>query len=131
MTANQTLQRVLGERYPWVRDLEIGPRAVEAGECDACGLEPRLVQTCGPGPVYLGRRCAAAAGTAAWCAGHEDEADAALRTLAALPAEADDVARMWWVATGEVAVDVAWDPALRRTAEALTAGHPGLGDDGR
>lgn len=76
-----------------------GPRHVEAGECERCGEEARLVDTCGPGPRYLGRRCAAEED---WCDGHGEEATEALRWLAALPPEADDVARLWWVATGEV-----------------------------
>ena len=95
-------------RYPWLDDTEVGPRSVEAGECEACGREARLVMTCGPGPaVYLGRRCAAAHGAEAWCDGHAGEAVDALAWLARLPAEADAVARLWWVATGEVQLDPA------------------------
>lgn len=95
----------LSQRYPWATDARWGPRAVEAGECDSCGAEPRLVLTCGPGPeVFLGRRCAAQAGAQGWCAGHDDEAATALAWLEELPAEADTVARLYWVATGEVGV---------------------------
>lgn len=80
-----------------------GPGAVEAGECDGCGAEARLVMTCGPGAeVFLGRRCATSAGADAWCAGHSDQAEDALKWLEDLPAEADTVARLYWVATGEV-----------------------------
>jgi hypothetical protein len=100
------LRKALHDRYPWLADTEHGPRAVEAGECDRCGAESRLVTTCGPGAdLMLGRRCAAAAGVDAWCSGHEAEARLALRWLAALPPEADVVARLWWVATGEVRLD--------------------------
>jgi hypothetical protein len=97
------LRRALAARHPWVAHPELGPRAVEAGECDRCGGEARLVTTCGPGAaLMLGRRCAAELGEEAWCAGHVDEARQALRWLAGLPPEADAVARLWWVATGEV-----------------------------
>jgi hypothetical protein len=108
--------------HPWVAGTDVGPQAVSAGECDGCGQEARLVQPCGPPPPgvrspdwALGRRCALAAGVDGWCGGHEDEADAVLRQLAALPAEADDVARLWWLATGEVRPD----PTLVRAARAL------------
>jgi len=100
------LRAALAGRYPWLDDdPDLGPRAVEAGECDGCGAEARLVTTCGPGPaVAVGRRCARDRGAGAWCEGHAEEASRALAWLAALPAEADDVARLWWVATGEVRV---------------------------
>ncbi len=98
------LRHALVARYPWVTDREWGPAAVEAGECDGCGAEARLVRTCGPASgEYVGRRCAAALGPDAWCDGHEDDAASALAWLSALPGEADLVARVWWVATGEVA----------------------------
>lgn len=100
--ARQALRAALLARHPWVADADVGPQAVEAGECDRCGAEARLVTTCGPGPVALGRRCAAELGVAAWCAGHAAEAEGALAALARLPEGADDVARLWWVATGEV-----------------------------
>lgn len=38
----------------------------------------------------------------AWCDGHAEDGAHRLAQLAALPAEADTVARLWWVATGEV-----------------------------
>lgn len=116
------LRRALRARYPWVAGVEVGPDAVEAGECDRCGEEPRLVQPCGPpaegiraaGPDWaLGRRCALALGPDAWCGGHEDEAHAALAVLSDLPPEADDVCRLWWVATGEVRVDPSWRATVR------------------
>lgn len=127
------LRRALLERYPWLADTELGPQAVEAGECDRCGAEARLVAPCGPAPASvvagaaergerigpswaLGRRCAAALGDEAWCDGHRGDAEAALAWLARLPAEADDVARLWWVATGEVRVDPALVAAARRLA---------------
>ena len=111
--------------HPWVGADGWGPRAVVAGECDGCGHEARLVQPCGPpslpgvGPDWaLGRRCAAAAGVEGWCDGHVEEAEAALAWLADLPAEADEVARLWWLATGEIRPD----PLLVRRAAELLAG---------
>lgn len=97
------LRQALVARYPWVDDPEWGPAAVEAGECDACATEARLVLTCGPAAgQYLGRRCARAVGAQAWCDGHSEDAASALAWLRDLPDEADLVARVWWVATGEV-----------------------------
>ncbi len=114
------LRAALRARYPWLDATELGPRAVEAGECDRCTSEARLVETCGPSAWrYLGRSCADALGPEAWCEGHGEDAVAYLTWLAALPAEADDVARLWWVATGEVRVD----PSLRERMENLQLPH--------
>lgn len=102
----ERLRRALRSAYPWVDQTQWGPAAVEAGECDGCQAEARLVMTCGPSVgLYLGRRCASRAGADAWCAGHADDAGAAVAWLAGLPAEADVVARLWWVASGEVVLD--------------------------
>jgi hypothetical protein len=110
------LRRVLLARHPWLGEPGLGPRAVNAGECDRCGREARLVETCGPVPwAALGRRCAAEVGAAAWCDGHAAEAAEALEWLAALPWEADDAARLWWVATGEVGLDPGLLDGLRRS----------------
>lgn len=123
------LRSALRHHHPWLTNTDMGPQAVSAGECDVCGDEARLVQPCGPPPAALGagatpdwalgRRCAVMAGTDGWCEGHREEAEAVLGWLAALPAEADLVARLWWLATGEVRPD----PALVRHAEALLTGH--------
>lgn len=116
------LRAALRACYRWLDATEVGPRAVEAGECDRCGQEARLAPTCGPVRWRaLGRRCAAEIGTDAWCDGHREEAERHLAWLAALPDEADEVARVWWVATGEVrldpeAVDRAALPARVRAA---------------
>lgn len=121
MQARRSLGAALRARYPWVADTAWGPAAVEAGECDGCGAEARLVQTCGPGTgQYLGRACAGHAGVEAWCAGHAEEARAALAWLAVLPAEADVVARLWWVSTGEVTLS----PDLVATQVARLALRP-------
>lgn len=122
----RALRGALLERYPWISDPDVGPRAVEAGECDRCGSEARLVTTCGPTRwAGLGRRCAAFVGLRGWCDGHADAAAGWLARLRALPDEADAVARLWWVATGEVRIDAAAaEPLL---AQALP---DGLADDG-
>ncbi len=102
------LRQALVRRHPWLARTDMGPRAVEAGECDRCGHEARLVMTCGPLPYrYLGRRCALRLGEEAWCEGHAPEGRAAQEWLRGLPEEADDLARLWWVATGEVQLDPA------------------------
>ena len=74
-----------------------------------------MVTTCGPTRWSgLGRACALDVGQPAWCDGHADQAAGWLAQLAALPDEADVVARLWWVATGEVRLDpAAVDPLLR------------------
>ncbi|HVM00015.1 MAG TPA: hypothetical protein VM324_12050 [Egibacteraceae bacterium] len=109
------LRQTLRARYPWLADTDRGPQAVDAGECDRCGAEARLVATCGPVAwAALGRRCARRLAAGAWCDGHADEAAGALAWLAALPDEADDVARLWWVATGEVRLSPALAAAARR-----------------
>lgn len=112
----------LRHRYAWLRPLsDIGPQTVDAGECDRCGAEARLVTVCGPGAwEALGRRCAAELGAEAWCPGHADDAARQLVELAGLPPEADTVARLWWVTTGEVrvvgdvaaALDAQLDPTI-------------------
>lgn len=62
-----------------------------------------MVTTCGPTTwEALGRRCVAEVAVRAWCDGHADDGARRLARLADLPAEADTVARLWWVATGEV-----------------------------
>lgn len=97
------LRAALIQRHGWIDDPEVGPRAVEAGECDRCGREARMVTTCGPTRwAALGRRCAREVGVRAWCDGHGEEGARWLARLEALPGEADTVARLWWVATGEV-----------------------------
>lgn len=100
------LRSLLIQRYPWVgmgATPNVGPQTVDAGECDRCGHEARLVEVCGPAPwTALGRRCALELRTEAWCEGHAEDAEHQLRVLEALPPEADVVARLWWVATGEV-----------------------------
>ena len=87
------------QAQPFLNDLRFGPRNVTAGECDRCGAEPRMVQTCGPDGGEYGRRCARAED---WCEGHADEAAEALAWLEALPEDADEIAYLWWLSTGEV-----------------------------
>ncbi len=99
----------------------VGPANVEAGECDRCAGEARLVLTCGPRVgLYLGRRCAVELGAEAWCAGHAAEAAAAADWVNRLPPEADTVARIWWVATGEVRIG---EPVLAQQLGELALSH--------
>ncbi|HVF06206.1 MAG TPA: hypothetical protein VNA20_15295 [Frankiaceae bacterium] len=93
------LNAALRQAHPWLDDDRFGPRNVTAGDCDRCRAEARLVQTCGPSGGEYGRRCATEDD---WCDGHADEAAAALAWLAALPDDADEVAYLWWLSTGEV-----------------------------
>ena len=108
------LRRALSARYPWVTGSDLGPAAVAAGECDRCGAEPRLASPCGPPPPLprparpdwgLGARCLLTLGEEVWCGAHGTEGDEARAWVRSLPPEADTVARLWWVATGEVRVD--------------------------
>lgn len=90
-----------------------------------------MVTTCGPSEwEAIGRACATAVGERAWCDGHADEARAWLRLLAALPPEADAVARLWWVATGEVRLDPVGLVGMVRTALPDVAAAWSQDDDG-
>ena len=114
------LRAALTSAYPWVTGTDLGPAAVEAGECDGCGAEARLVLTCGPGVAqFIGRRCLQRLGPAAFCDGHAAEAAAALQWAATLPADTDLIARVWWVATGEVGL-----PAEQTAAVVTRLGLP-------
>ena len=125
----RALRAELRTRHPWIDHVDVGPQAVEAGECDRCGAEARLVATCGPTAwAALGRRCAREVGAEAWCDGHADQARTWLRHLAGLPDEADAVARLWWVATGEVRLDPSVVEPLERAALPPAAG--GVRGDG-
>lgn len=119
------LRRVLVERYPFVRDPDVGPSSVAAGECDRCNEAPRALVTCGPVAwEALCRGCADAVGDDGWCDGHRDDAVAWRRTMSGWPPEHETVARLWWVATGEVSLD----PRLvERAVAALPTLGPGPG----
>lgn len=78
---------------------------MEAGECDRCGEEPRLLPTCGPVAwTALCRTCAGDVGHDAWCDGHAEEAADLLAWAERLPDEWPTVCRLWWIATGEVRI---------------------------
>ena len=114
------LRAALTSTYPWVTGTDFGPAAVEAGECDECQAEARLVMTCGPGVAqYIGRRCLQRLGRGAFCDGHAAEAAAAILWAETLPADTDLIARVWWVATGEVGL-----PAESTTAAIAQLGLP-------
>lgn len=112
----EALRRALRRAYPWLDDRDRGPRAVVAGECDRCGEAPRVLPTCGPVPWQaLCATCGLQVGFAGWCDGHRPDARGHLRWAAALPEEWPLVVRLWWVATGEVRLDVlVVPPGLRR-----------------
>ena len=94
---------------PWTADTEAGPRAVDAGQCDRCGDQPRLLPTCGPvGWRALCRDCALAVDVDGWCEGHLDDAERLLAWAEQLPAWWGDAVVLAWVASGEVA----WDATL-------------------
>lgn len=116
----RSLRAALVASYPWVTDTEVGPHAVEAGECDRCARRPRCVPTCGPVAwTSLCATCAGEVGDDAWCDGHRDDGVAHRAWARALPPEWPTVVRLWWVATGELRVDAAW-LAVVRTEVAAT-----------
>jgi hypothetical protein len=80
---------------------------VDAGDCDRCGADPRMVSGCGPaGGRALCPACVVDLGVGeVWCDGHRDEGQDALAWLARLPADWAAVVRLWWIATGEVRMD--------------------------
>lgn len=110
----RALRVALIAAYPWLTATDVGPQAVEAGECERCARRPRVVSTCGPiAWTALCPDCARELGDDAWCDGHRAEGQAALAWAAALPAEWETVVRLWWVATGETQADGAWLAAAR------------------
>lgn len=96
---------------PWLTHAEAGPTTVDAGDCDRCGLAPRLLPTCGPSAwTALCRDCGLEVGTDGWCDGHRDAAAALLAWAGDLPGWWGDACVLWWVATGEVGLDPSWSP---------------------
>ncbi|MEX2504301.1 MAG: hypothetical protein WD378_05590 [Egicoccus sp.] len=93
---------------PWLAATEVGPAAVEAGDCDRCGLAPRLLPLCGPVAwEAVCRDCGLALGGDGWCAGHEADGDQARVWAAALPDDWPPTVLLWWLATGELrAIDL-------------------------
>ena len=103
----EQLHAQLLQTQPWLNDDRFGPRNVNAGDCQRCGAEARMVQTCGPDGGEYGRKCAREED---WCDGHADEAADALDWLKALPDNADEVAYLWWLSTGEVRYRLRYAP---------------------
>ncbi|MDQ3710263.1 MAG: hypothetical protein M3387_13335 [Actinomycetota bacterium] len=87
------LRRALRQRSAWLDHHDLGPAAVDAGECDRCGAEA-------PVDLDLWTECYR-------LRLHERGGGRDLGLAGAVPAEADDVARLWWAATGEVRLDPA------------------------
>lgn len=103
------LREALAASAPFVGDVHLGPAAVDAGECDRCGVLPRVVATCGPQPWrHLCRDCLLEVGTEAFCEGHRDDALANLGRARELPDDWDTITRLAWVASGEVRPDRSW-----------------------
>ena len=97
------LRAALLTAAPWLAATDVGPRAVEAGRCDACDVQPRLLPTCGPGaPGSVCRDCALRLGEDGWCDGHRADGASARAWASALPERWADLVIAWWVATGEV-----------------------------
>ncbi len=108
-TWRRELLGLLVARQPWLADDDLGPAAVDAGPCDRCAVDPRLVPPCGPVPWRgLCRDCVLTVGTGAFCAGHADEADDLLARARALPPTWATLVRLTWVARGEVRADPAF-----------------------
>jgi hypothetical protein len=106
---------------PWLGADDVGPRAVDAGPCDACGDAPRVLPTCGPaGHAALCPACARRWGLDAWCDGHADEGRAALAWAAALPDRWRDLVVLWWLASGEVRPAATSVPDLAGLPEVVT-----------
>lgn len=103
------LRGVLEKLAPWTVDPSFGPAAVDAGECDRCGLQPRLVQTCGAQPwARVCRDCLLELGTDLFCAGHRDDGREYLARARALPDDWATITRLAWISTGEVHADPDW-----------------------
>lgn len=112
------LRDALLDVAPWLGDDTFGPRTVDAGPCDVCGNQPRLIATCGPNAAARCRDCVDAHGDAAWCDGHREVAAAARAWLAQLPDWWAPAVTAWWIATGEVR------PGRTRIALAAPTSHP-------
>ena len=117
----RALRAALADLAPWTVDVDIGPAAVDAGECDRCGHQPRWVPTCGAQPwAQVCRDCVLELGTSAFCDGHHDDAVAYLATARTMPPDWATITRLAWVATGEVTADDAWITLV--AAESSTPG---------
>lgn len=108
------LRAALREVAPWTADPEVGPGAVDAGDCDRCGRRPRFVATCGAQPWRsVCPACLVELGTDLFCDGHREEALRHLATARSLPAQWATITRLAWVATGEISPDPAWLAVVR------------------
>ncbi|MFA9444814.1 hypothetical protein [Egicoccus sp. AB-alg6-2] len=97
------LRRALLAFAPWLTETEVGPAAVEAGDCDRCGNAPRLLPLCGPVPWQaVCRGCGLELEDDGWCAGHADDGARARDWAAALPSDWERAVLLWWLATGEL-----------------------------
>lgn len=105
----RTLRRVVAEMAPWTTDPATGPAAVDAGECDRCGADPRWVTTCGAQPwPAICRDCLLELGTEAFCDGHREDALEHVAAARALPEDWATITRLAWIASGEVRAGDDW-----------------------
>jgi hypothetical protein len=108
-TTRQQLRISLLAVAPWLAATDVGPQAVEAGRCETCDVQPRVVPTCGPGaPGAVCRDCALDLGDEGWCEGHRATGEAARAWASTLPDRWADLVIAWWVTTGEVRAADAW-----------------------
>lgn len=113
----RTLRRVVAEMAPWTTDPDTGPAAVDAGECDRCGADPRWVTTCGAQPwPAICRDCLLELGPEAFCDGHREEALGHVAAARALPDDWATITRLAWIASGEVRAGDDWVTLVRNLA---------------
>lgn len=119
------LRQALLAHAPWLAADDVGPRSVEAGRCEACGVLPRLLPTCGPAPGAGGagvcRSCAATLGDEGWCHGHREDGVRARAWAAELPDRWAELVVLWWVATGELTPDPSLIPDAQHFPAPLAA----------
>lgn len=128
MSRRRDLAAALATVAPWIDDPDVGPRAVDAGECDRCGHQPRWVQTCGAQAWRaVCRDCLIELRQDLFCTGHASMAADAVRKARRLPEDWATLTRLAWIATGEVHPDDEWLALVRRTTgrTAIAAALPG------
>ena len=99
----RALRAALLQTAGWLDDPDRGPRAVDAGSCDRCGVAPRLLPTCAvAGVVAVCRDCADQLGDDGWCEGHQEQGRQDRAWAEQLPDRWADAVLLWWLSTGEL-----------------------------